>query len=138
MTDSSARRVLPPSRLAPKVAEKQNDFHRSVIDDVERAISENALVVVGMAQNPHCRRVQETLTAAGLEFKYIEYGSYFSKWRERLALKLWTGWPTFPQVFVRGVFIGGADLTAEAIADGSLKRRLDAPAPPPQQAATAN
>ncbi len=138
MADSPTRRMLPPSRLAPKAAEKQNDFHRSVIDDVERAISANAIVVVGMAQNPHCREVRETLTSAGLEFKYIEYGSYLSKWRERLAVKLWSGWPTFPQVFVRGVLIGGADLTAEAIADGSLKRRLEAPTPPPQQAATAN
>ena len=39
------------------------------------------------------------------------YGSYFSKWHERLPLKLWTGWPTFPMIFVKGSLIGGfADL----------------------------
>ena len=29
-------------------------------------------------------------------------------WRERSALKMWVGWPTFPMVFVEGTFVGGA------------------------------
>ena len=33
---------------------------------------------------------------AGIDFYYLEYGSYFSQWHRRLALKMWTGWPTFP------------------------------------------
>ena len=37
------------------------------------------------------------------------------------AIKLWSGWPTFPQVFVDGTLIGGEDLTKAALADGSLK-----------------
>ena len=49
------------------------------------------------------RRTREALNEAGVAHTYLEYGSYLSKWRERLAIKLWTGWPTFPQVFVRGV-----------------------------------
>jgi monothiol glutaredoxin len=125
MSDSPTRRALPLHRLAPKAIEKQNAFHSAIVDEVERAVADNPIVVIGMAQNPHCREVRQTLTAAGLDFKYIEYGSYLSKWRERLAIKLWSGWPTFPQVFVRGVLVGGADLTAAAIADGSLKARLD-------------
>ena len=55
---------------------------------------------------------------------YLEYGSYFSEWKRRLAIKLWSGWPTFPQVFVRGTLLGGEDATVAALADGSLKQRL--------------
>ncbi len=77
-----------------------------------------------MAQNPHVRKVRQALDAAGVTYKYLEYGSYFSKWRQRLAIKLWSGWPTFPQVFVRGTLIGGQDLTTQALADGSLKSSL--------------
>lgn len=127
MPDSPNRRLLPASRLAPAVVDKQNAFHRAVVDEVERAVSETPIVVVGMAQNPHCREVRKALASAGFDFKYLEYGSYLSEWKQRLAIKLWSGWPTFPQVFVRGVLVGGADLTAAAIADGSLRRRLDAP-----------
>ncbi|HSQ67463.1 MAG TPA: glutaredoxin domain-containing protein, partial [Polyangiaceae bacterium] len=83
-------------------------------------------VVVGMAQNPHVKNVRKALAKAGIEFKYVEYGSYLSKWKERLAIKLWSGWPTFPQVFVKGVLLGGEDLTLAAISDGSLARTLSA------------
>ena len=77
-----------------------------------------------MAQNPFCRRVRRALTEAGQPFHYLEYGSYLSQWRPRSALKLWTGWPTYPMVFVRGVLIGGAHETQTLIASGELKRLL--------------
>jgi monothiol glutaredoxin len=127
MPNDPPRRVLPASRLSSEAALKQSAFHRAVVDAVESAIAKNAIVVVGMAQNPHCREVRKTLSDAGLDYEYLEYGSYLSKWKERLAIKLWSGWPTFPQVFVRGVLIGGADLTAAAIANGSLRERLKPP-----------
>ena len=82
-------------------------------------------VVLFHAQGCHlCERARQVLSDAGVEFTYLEYGSYFSRWKERLAIKLWSGWPTFPQVFVRGVLIGGEDLTVAAIADGSLRNRM--------------
>ena len=61
-----------------------------------------------MAGNPHVRRARKLLDAAGIAYHYLEYGSYFSEWRRRNALKMWTGWPTFPMVFVKGTLIGGA------------------------------
>jgi monothiol glutaredoxin len=99
-------------------------FHPDVVREVQQAVARDAVVVVGMAQNPHVRRVRQALDQGGVAHSYLEYGSYISKWRERLAIKLWSGWPTFPQVFVRGVLIGGEDLTRAALADGSLKSSL--------------
>jgi len=98
--------------------------HPEVVREVQAAIRGNAVVVVGMAQNPHVKKVRKALEEAGVAHAYLEYGSYFSKWRERLAIKLWTGWPTFPQVFVRGILIGGNELTRAALADGTLKSSL--------------
>jgi glutaredoxin-related protein len=105
-------------------------FHADVVAEVEETIRRDPVVVVGMAQNPHVRRVRQALDEAGVAHTYLEYGSYFSKWRERLAIKLWSGWPTFPQVFVRGVLVGGEDLTKAALADGTLKASLGAQARP--------
>ena len=45
-------------------------------------------------------------------------------WRERLAIKLWSGWPTFPQVFVKGALIGGFQELKGKLDDGSLKTEL--------------
>ena len=64
------------------------------------------------------------LDAAGVACRYLEFGSYFSGWRRRNALKLWTGWPTFPMVFVKGVLIGGATDLERLIKSGELQRML--------------
>ena len=120
----ATRPLLDPSCLAPAVADKIGKNHAETISEVSRAIEKDPVVVVGMAQNPHVKRARRALEAAGIEFTYLEYGSYVSEWKKRLALKMWSGWPTFPQVFVRGTLIGGADQTEAALADGTLKSKL--------------
>jgi monothiol glutaredoxin len=45
--------------------------------------------------------------------------------RIRQELSALSGWPTIPQVFVKGELIGGADITEELHASGELRRQLD-------------
>ena len=59
------------------------------------------------------RRARKALDAARMRCLYLEYGSYFSQWRRRTALKMWTGWPTFPMVFVNAVLVSGAKALAD-------------------------
>jgi glutaredoxin-related protein len=120
-----ARPALDPAKITPAAAAKMTEFHAAVVREVKDAVARDTVVVVGMAQNPHVKNVRKVLDEAGVKYKYLEYGSYFSAWRERLAIKLWSGWPTFPQVFVRGVLLGGEDLTKAALADGSLRKAID-------------
>ena len=120
----SQRKILDPARISPPATDHLNARHAETVREVEQAVASHPVVVVGMAQNPHVRNVRKALTDAGVGFTYLEYGSYFSEWNKRLAIKLWSGWPTFPQVFVKGVLLGGEDLTKAAIADGTLKERL--------------
>jgi glutaredoxin-related protein len=110
--------------IAPTALEKMETYHSEIVREVREAVGRHDVVVVGMAQNPHVRSVRRALAEAGIAFHYIEHGSYLSKWRERLAIKLWSGWPTFPQVFVRGTLIGGEELTKAALADGSFASAL--------------
>lgn len=111
------------SIVAPALSAMER-FHAEVLREVIEAVRRDPVVVVGMAGNPHVRRVRQALDQAGVKYAYLEYGSYVSKWRERLAIKLWSGWPTFPQVFVQGALIGGEELTRAALADGSLQSSL--------------
>lgn len=115
---------LDPSAIAEPALEKMRALHPDVVREVSEAVRKHDVVVVGMAQNPHVKNVRNALREAGVAFEYLEYGSYFSEWKKRLAIKIWSGWPTFPQVFVKGVLLGGEELTKAAIADGSLKKRL--------------
>lgn len=99
-------------------------FHADVVDEVRRTVESDKLVVVGMAQNPFVKKARAALKAAGIGFTYLEYGSYTKQWKRRLAIKLWSGYSTFPQVFVHGVLIGGNQELQAMLADGSLQARL--------------
>lgn len=108
-----ARLSLSQDKVAPAVQEAVSKFHRDIVEHVATTVARDKVVVVGMAQNPFVKRARKLLEAEGVKFTYIEYGSYFSKWQERLALKLWASFPTFPMVFIDGTLIGGfTDLEA--------------------------
>lgn len=119
-----SRPLLDESRLHPAIRDTVEHLHAEVVHNVQAASMSNAVLVVGMAGNPFCRRARKALDAAAVPHHYLEYGSYLSQWRARLALKMWSGWPTFPMVFVKGVLIGGASDLATLIASGELKRLL--------------
>jgi len=118
------RSVLDESHIHPAIRETIGNHGADIIAEVQAAIAANGVVVVGMRQNPFPRKARKALDAAGLPYKYLEFGSYLDGWRRRNALKMWTGWPTFPMVFVKGVLIGGADDLGQLIDSGELKKML--------------
>jgi glutaredoxin-related protein len=124
-----ARRILGEEQIHPAVRDKIANHRAEVVKEVQDAVAANDIVVVGMCQNPFPRKARKLLDNAGLAYKYLEYGSYLGQWRRRLALKMWTGWPTLPMVFVKGMLVGGADDLKRLLESGELKRR-DAVAQP--------
>ena len=118
------RKLFPADRVHPAIRDKIATNHADIIDEVEAAIAAHDVVVVGMKQNPFPRRARKALVAKGVPFHYLEYGSYFSTWRRRTALKMWTGWPTFPMIFIKGTFVGGAQDVARLIESGELDALL--------------
>ena len=119
-----ARNILDEAHIHPAIRQKVATNRADIVREVQAAIASNDVVVVGMAQNPHPKRVRKALDAVGVPYHYLEYGSYFSEWRRRTALKMWTGWPTFPMVFVKGVLVGGASDLQRLIDSGELKQML--------------
>jgi monothiol glutaredoxin len=115
------RNILLAENVEPEALLQITNFHSDVVKEVQEAIQNNRVVVVGMAQNPVVKKVKRALTKAGVTFKYLEYGSYFSAWKPRLAIKLWSGWPTYPQVFVNGKLVGGCDETVKELEKGKIK-----------------
>jgi monothiol glutaredoxin len=103
------RSVLSEDKIHPAVRDKVAGYNAAVVREVQEAIAQNEVVVVGMRQNPFPRKACRLLEEAGRAYKYLEYGSYLGGWRKRLALKMWSGWPTLPMVFVKGELVGGYD-----------------------------
>ena len=123
------RPILPDNRIHSAVADRFTSKHQAILQQVQEAIATNDVVVVGMAINPHPGQARRALAAAGIAFKALNYGSYLSQWRPRLALKIWSGWPTFPMVFVKGTLVGGASDVIHLIESGEIKALLAAPRP---------
>jgi monothiol glutaredoxin len=118
------RAILEEVNIHPAIRDKVARYNADIVAEVQAGVAQHPVLVVGMRQNPFPRKARRALDAAGIPYHYLEYGSYFGDWRRRLALKMWTGWPTLPMVFVKGVLIGGADDLVPLIANGELKRLL--------------
>ena len=121
------RHVLDQAKIHPAVRAKIASNHRDLVDEVKAAVAKNDVVVVGMGGNPNPGRACKLLKSKNIPHTLLSYGSYVSLWRRRNALKMWTGWPTFPMIFVKGTFVGGADDLARLDASGELDKMLAAP-----------
>ncbi|MEN9316411.1 MAG: hypothetical protein RIS35_2804 [Pseudomonadota bacterium] len=121
------RPILDDARIHPAIRERIALHHADILREVRQAIDHHDVVVIGMAQNPFPKRARRALEKAGIACHYLEYGSYFSQWRRRNVLKMWTGWPTFPMVFVRGMLVGGAQELERLLESGEIRELLAAP-----------
>jgi monothiol glutaredoxin len=69
------------------------------------------------------QRAVQALREAGAPFTAVDV---LPDPRIRQELSALSGWPTIPQVFVKGELVGGADIVEELAATGDLEHRLEA------------
>ena len=119
-----SRNILDEAHIHPAIRQAISDSQADIVNEVRTAVAANDVVVVGMAQNPFPKKARKLLERHGVAFKYLEYGNYLRDWRRRNALKMWTGWPTFPMIFVKGTLIGGANDLQKLIDSGELAQLL--------------
>src|SRR5215469_3543375 len=101
----------------------------ATMDVVERIKAELAsgpvvLFMKGTPDFPQCgfsAQTVEALRAVGAEFKHI---NIFEEPEMREALKRYSNWPTYPQLYVNGELIGGCDIALEMYQSGELKKLL--------------
>lgn len=127
MLATPAREIFPEAKIHPQISEKIANYRKEQIDQVKSLLAAHRVVVVGMTQNPFPKRARRLLDSQGIPYEYLGIGSYLSDWRKRLGLKMWTGWPTFPMIFVDGVLIGGYEDLVPLVESGALKQQLARP-----------
>ena len=118
------RPILDEGHIHPAIRDTIASHQSDIVREVQAAIAANPVVVVGMGQNPFPKHARRLLDAKGIAYKYLGYGNYLNGWRRRTALKLWSGWPTLPMVFVKGTLVGGAADLARLEASGELAKML--------------
>jgi monothiol glutaredoxin len=99
------------------------ELREQIEDVIEKAPV--ALFMKGTPQMVMCGnsyRALNALHAAGAPVTTVDI---LPDPRIRQELSAVSGWPTIPQVFVKGELIGGADITEELLASGELQQKLD-------------
>jgi len=74
---------------------------------------------------PQCgfsNNVVQILNALGMSFETFDV---LSDMEIRQGIKEFSDWPTIPQVYVKGEFIGGSDILIEMYNSGELKEKLE-------------
>jgi len=96
------------------------DRIQKVIDDEPVALFMKGTPQFVMCGNSH--RALEALRSVGAPVTAVDV---LPDPQIRQELSGLSGWPTIPQVFVRGELIGGADITEELLASGELREKLE-------------
>jgi monothiol glutaredoxin len=79
----------------------------------------------GTAQFPMCGfsgRAVQTLKAAGVNAGQLTTVNVLEDQAIRQGIKEYSNWPTIPQLYVKGEFIGGSDIMTEMYESGELKQ----------------
>lgn len=98
----------------------------SVTEQIQNEITNNRVVVFmkGTSEQPMCgfsARVIQILTHLNVPFKDI---NILIDEALRQGIKDFSNWPTIPQIYIDGEFIGGCDIFTEMFTDGELKELL--------------
>jgi monothiol glutaredoxin len=97
-----------------------NEQISDVIEQEPVAVFMKGTPQMVMCGNSH--RALQALYAAGAPITAVDI---LPDPRIRQELATISGWPTIPQIFVKGELVGGADITEELAASGELQQKLD-------------
>jgi monothiol glutaredoxin len=97
-----------------------------IFESIKQQVSENPVVLYmkGTPMFPQCgfsAAVVQVLSKLGVEFKGVDVLVDPSL---RDALKEFSNWPTFPQLYVKGELVGGCDIVREMFTNGELQDLL--------------
>jgi monothiol glutaredoxin len=98
------------------------DVHAQISKDI--ADNDVVLFMKGTPMFPQCgfsAAVSQILTQLGVKFKGV---NVLADDNLRNGIKTFSNWPTIPQLYVKGEFIGGCDIVREMAETGELEQLL--------------
>lgn len=105
---------------------KEITMNNAIFDTIRKDISENDVVLYmkGTKQFPQCgfsAMVVQVLSSLSVDFKDV---NVLDDNEVREGIKQFTNWPTIPQLYVKGEFVGGCDIIREMYEAGELQDLL--------------
>ncbi len=98
-----------------------------VNDRIEEQLKDNPVLLYmkGSPDFPQCGFSGQTVAALKAVGKPFSYVNIFDDPEVREGLKVYSNWPTFPQLYINGELIGGADIVVDMYNSGELQKLLD-------------
>ena len=98
-----------------------------VNERIETQLKDNPVLLYmkGTPDFPQCGFSGQTVAALKAVGKPFAYVNIFEDPEMREALKQYSNWPTYPQLYVNGELIGGCDIVVEMYHSGELKKLLE-------------
>lgn len=98
-----------------------------VIDRIDELVKKHRILVFmkGNKLMPQCgfsNNAVQILNALGVPFETVDV---LEDWEIRQGIKEYSSWPTIPQVYINGEFIGGSDIMAELYNKGELQELVE-------------
>jgi len=95
----------------------------SIQDKIKQQVVENTIILYmkGNAELPMCgfsARAVNILKSCGAQFATVDV---LQDDEIRQGIKVYSNWPTIPQLYVKGEFVGGSDIMAEMFESGELQ-----------------
>lgn len=90
--------------------------------------NEVLLFMKGNAQFPMCGfsgRAIQLLKASGVDLKDLKTINVLEEPEIRQGIKAYSNWPTIPQLYIKGEFVGGSDIMTEMFESGELKQLIE-------------
>ena len=103
----------------------------SVNEQIDSLVKQNPVVLFmkGTASFPQCGfsgRAVQILKACGVDSKAIKTVNVLDDPEVREAIKGYSNWPTIPQLYLAGEFIGGSDIMMEMYENDELQKLIPA------------
>jgi len=100
---------------------------QDVTERIESAVKNNKIMIFmkGTASFPQCGFSAATVQVFEQLGVPFETADVLSDPELRDAVKRYSSWPTIPQVFIDGKFVGGCDIVRELYENGELKSLVD-------------
>lgn len=97
------------------------------IEIIQNEVESNPIILYmkGTPDFPQCgfsARAAEAIKACGVEFKAVNVFDDEEVYRQ--GVKLYSNWPTIPQLYVNGELLGGSDIVVELYQSGELEKML--------------
>ncbi|XP_054265146.1 glutaredoxin-related protein 5, mitochondrial-like [Macrosteles quadrilineatus] len=121
------RGYLTYNRFNPQILKFSTDAAKSVKEEIDNLVKNNKVVVFmkGVPSEPRCGFSNAVVQVLRMHAVNYDAHDVLKNENIRQGIKEYSNWPTIPQVYINGEFVGGCDILLQMHQNGDLIQELE-------------